>query len=216
MGLGPSASRGRTKALVTVLRLLHGAGAHDPQAVVEPERVLDGVAFVLCSDLRRARQGDPDGQRVLLACVGSTLARPSAQPAPPGLLSAPAHATGCTEPQPASASRSHAAPGRMDVAEAAQRPPATPLRRGRLGPPLPRPSCLGPPLYRAALPSAKMPTVVPSGTSSILPPAEVSPGAMMLAPDRTKRIAPRSTVNLGRMSGNLPPGGCGEHVPAWA
>lgn len=195
-----------------MLRLLHGAGAHDPQAVVEPERVLDGVAFVLCSDLRRARQGDPDGQRVLLACVGSTLARPSAQPAPPGLLSAPAHATGCTEPQPASASRSHAASGRMDVAEATQRPPAPPpLRRGHLGPPASALLSTG-----RRVPSAKMPTVVPSGTSSILPPAEVSPGAMMLAPDRTKRIAPRSTWNLGRMSGNLPPGGCGEHVPAWA
>ena len=55
----------------------------------------------------------------------------------------------------------------------------------------------------ASLPSAKIATVVPSGTSSILPPADVSPGAMMLAPDRTKRIAPRSTWNLGRMSGYL-------------
>ena len=123
---------------------LHGAGAHDPQAVVEPERVLDGVAFVLCSDLCRARQGDPDGQRVLLACVGGTLARTSAQLAPRGLLSAPAHATGCTEPRAASASRGHAASGRMD-AEAAQRPPATPAPQRP-----PRPSCLGPPLHRAA------------------------------------------------------------------
>lgn len=109
--------------------LLHGAGAHDPQAVVEPQRVLDGVAFVLCSDLCRARQGDPDGQRVLLACVGGTLARTLAQLAPRGLLSAPGHATGCTEPRPASARRSHAASGRMD-AEAAQRPPRPPSPQG--------------------------------------------------------------------------------------
>jgi len=48
-------------------------------------------------------------------------------------------------------------------------------------------------VHMTSLPSAKIATVVPSGTSSILPPADVSPGAMMLAPDRTKRIAPRST-----------------------
>ena len=46
---------------------LHGAGAHDPEAVVQPVRVLDGVAFVLGSDLRRARHRHSDGQRVLLA-----------------------------------------------------------------------------------------------------------------------------------------------------
>lgn len=45
----------------------------------------------------------------------------------------------------------------------------------------------------------------------MLPPAEVSPGAMMFAPERTKRIAPRSTRNLGKMSGSAE-GRAGQNV----
>jgi hypothetical protein len=41
-----------------------------------------------------------------------------------------------------------------------------------------------------------------AGTSSILPPGDVSPGHMTLAPDITNLIAPRSTCILGRMSGS--------------
>ena len=105
------------------------------------------------------------------------------------LLSAPDHASGCPEPRPASVNQ----PVRLHE----RGPPHRPLLSTWL-----------------RLPSAKIATVVPSGTSSILPPADVSPGAMMLAPDRTKRIAPRSTWNFGRMSGYLLGGSWDEHVPS--
>ena len=71
--------------------------------------------------------------------------RPSWRPG--GLLSAPAHATGCTEPRPAAATQPQAA-WMLLRPHRGRLPP--PLRRGHLGPPLPRPSCLGPPLHRAA------------------------------------------------------------------
>lgn len=45
-------------------------------------------------------------------------------------------------------------------------------------------------------------TTVSAGTSSILPPGDVRPGHMTLAPDITNLIAPRSTCILGRMSGS--------------
>ena len=50
------------------------------------------------------------------------------------------------------------------------------------------------PIARAcSLPSAMMATTASAGTSSIFPPGEVNPGAMMLAPESTKEMAPRST-----------------------
>ena len=52
-----------------------------------------------------------------------------------------------------------------------------------------------------SLPSAMTAITESAGTSSISPPAEVRPGDMMLAPERTKRIAPRSTRYFGKMSG---------------
>lgn len=45
-------------------------------------------------------------------------------------------------------------------------------------------------------------TTVFAGTSSMWPPGDVRPGAMMFAPESTKRMAPRSTRNFGRISGN--------------
>lgn len=51
-------------------------------------------------------------------------------------------------------------------------------------------------------PSAKMATGVSTASSELtLPPFEVKPGHMMSAPFKTNRIAPRSTVTVGRISG---------------
>ena len=49
--------------------------------------------------------------------------------------------------------------------------------------------------------SAMIATTAPSSTSSIEPPADVRPGDITLAPDRTNRMAPRSTRKKGSMSG---------------
>ena len=54
-----------------------------------------------------------------------------------------------------------------------------------------------------SFPSAIMATAVPFSTGVIKAPFDVNPGHMILAPLRTKRIAPLSTCCFGRNTGNL-------------
>lgn len=55
-----------------------------------------------------------------------------------------------------------------------------------------------------SFPSAIIATMDSSGKStSMRAPLEVKPGHMMLAPDKTNLMAPRSTCNLGRRSGSI-------------
>lgn len=54
-----------------------------------------------------------------------------------------------------------------------------------------------------SLPSAIIATMESAGKSiSIRAPLDVKPGHIMLAPDNTNLIAPRSTCNLGSISGS--------------
>ncbi|CAO3697586.1 unnamed protein product [Rhizopus microsporus] len=55
-----------------------------------------------------------------------------------------------------------------------------------------------------SLPSAIIATTAPTGkSSSIRAPLDVNPGHMILAPDKTNLIAPRSTCSFGRISGSM-------------
>lgn len=63
---------------------------------------------------------------------------------------------------------------------------------------------LSKPIARAfSFPSAMIAATAPAGkSSSIRAPLDVKPGHIMLAPDKTNLMAPRSTCNLGSISGS--------------